>query len=339
MSEWHPEIVRIGAIYPHPNKNSTDPALRCDTLSVTEVQGGYPVLFRTGEFKEGDLATYIPVDTVVPENSSTFAFLGEFRRIKAKRMRGVFSMGMLIVAPSDAIEGTPVAESMGLVKYEPSEEKLKMANGENIPGPVGWEFSRYTDIEALRRYRNVLTVGEDVVITEKIHGQNARLCWDPDEKRLWVGSRTMVKKRDGTVNWWNVVNKLDLEEKLAKFPRIIFFGEIYGKSIQNLTYGLAEKAFAIFDSYDSVKGCYKPWVETEKMTKEMGLNTVPVLYKGPWQGYDTHVSLAEGKSTIADHVREGFVVQPDVTRWDHKCGRVILKHIGEGYLLRSEKKK
>lgn len=340
MTEWTPEVVQVGEVFPHPNKDNPDPAMKCDTLSYTEVFGGYPVLFRTGEFKTGDIAAYIPVDTVVPEDHPMFAFLGNHRRIKAKRLRGMFSMGMLVACPQEPAMkvGDSVKDYFGLVKYEPSEEGFKSSRGMAVAGPTGWEFPKYTDIEALRRNKNVLVVGEEVVILEKVHGSNARYCWDDKEEKLWVGSHNVIKKRDGEVNWWHIANKLGLEEKLSKFPGTIFFGEIYGKSIQNLTYGLTTKEFRVFDTFDTKKNAYNDWDKTVALTAEAGLELVPVLYRGPWLGVDRHIEMAEGQSMIASHVREGFVVKPVIDRWEHRCGRVILKHIGEGYMLRDEKK-
>lgn len=79
------EVVRVGAIEKHPN---------ADTLGITRVFG-YPVIVKLGDFREGDLAAYVPVDTVMPEGEE-WAFLGKSpRRVCAKRLRGVFSMGML----------------------------------------------------------------------------------------------------------------------------------------------------------------------------------------------------------------------------------------------------
>ena len=65
-------------------------------------------------------------------------------------------------------------------------------------------------------------------------------------------------------------------------------------------------------------------------------HTVPLLYRGAWKL--ELVSLAEGKTTFpgANHVREGLVVKPVEERWDFTCGRVVLKYIGEGYLLRKD---
>ena len=57
MSEGAVQVVRIGPVRKHPN---------ADTLSVTDIHGGYPVIFRTGDYHEGDLAVYVPVDSIVP---------------------------------------------------------------------------------------------------------------------------------------------------------------------------------------------------------------------------------------------------------------------------------
>lgn len=38
MSEFHVEVVRVGPVTKHPN---------ADTLSITNIHGGYPVIMRT----------------------------------------------------------------------------------------------------------------------------------------------------------------------------------------------------------------------------------------------------------------------------------------------------
>jgi hypothetical protein len=44
-------------------------------------------------------------------------------RIKAKRLRGVFSMGFLMPAPAGAAEGQDLAKDLGVYKYEEPEER------------------------------------------------------------------------------------------------------------------------------------------------------------------------------------------------------------------------
>lgn len=326
MSEWFVEVVKIGKIEKHPN---------ADSLSITQILGGYPVTFRTGDYQEGDLAIYVPVDSIVPENDF-FAFLGGHRRIKAKKIRGIFSQGMLIpisLLPLEArFEGNVVHEQLQIKKWLPQQELGYSAKGLQEEDPPNWIFPKYTDIEGLRRYKNVLQEGEEVVITEKLHGCNSRFVWDGE--RIWAGSRNQIKKRDTKTFWWKLVEDLDLESKLKQFPKTIFFGEIIGKSVQDLSYDCENLDFLVFDTFDVSTGNFNNWDTTVELSTKAGLKSVSVLYRGPWLGFESHASLAEGKSTLASHIREGFVVKPTLERLDYRHNRVIFKLVGETFLLR-----
>ena len=58
MSEWHCQIVTIEKVEKHPN---------ADKLSIAYVNGDYPVIIKNDDFKVGDIASYLCVDTVVPD--------------------------------------------------------------------------------------------------------------------------------------------------------------------------------------------------------------------------------------------------------------------------------
>jgi len=332
MSEFHINIIRVGKIEAHPN---------ADALELTRVFD-YPVIVRKGEYKEGDLAVYIPVDSVVPDTEQ-WAFLAGHRRIKAKRLRGIFSMGLLSQCPisnKELLVGEDVRDIMNITKYEPPPDFIM--GGESELGPLEWSFPTYTDLEALRRHPNVLVEGESVVLTEKIHGANARFVHDGN--RLWVGSHTQIKRQEEESKkergiWWRIANKTNLEYKLSKVPMYVFFGEVYG-GVQDLKYGLGSDCdLRIFDVYDIKKMKYLDFNDAWWMTKSCGLQWVPVLYEGQWRTTlsDEH---AEGLTQIPNgkNVREGFVVRPIVERYDSTIGRVILKRHGEGYLLRNKEK-
>lgn len=323
MSEFHVRVVRVGDIEKHPN---------ADTLSITKVDD-YPVIIRTGDFKPGDLAVYVPIDSVIPKDSVTFAFLGDMRRIKAKKLRGIFSMGLLVPPPADLpperLEvGTNVQAEFGIEKYDPEvgfAGAVLGGDNEKDPGflPV------YTDIEGLRRYPNVLAQGEEVVLTEKTHGCNSRFVFR--DGRLWIGSHKRIKKADGSTVWHEAASRYALAEKLAAHPNIAIYGEVYGQ-VQDLKYGVQDGVrLALFDAMDTLTRRYFDFDEFVAFAGVLGLPTVPILYRGPWSN-DLR-AMAEGKSTMADHVREGFVVRPVKERHEH-MGRVVLKMVGEGYLLR-----
>jgi len=66
------EVVRVGEVLEHDN---------ADNLEIVKVFG-YTVVVRKGDFKSGDLAVYIPPDSVVPETSQfDFLFFGSKERL------------------------------------------------------------------------------------------------------------------------------------------------------------------------------------------------------------------------------------------------------------------
>ncbi len=329
MSTFKVEVIRIGAIERHPN---------ADTLSTTKVWD-YPVIIKTGEFKSGDLAAYVPVDGVVPSfapgggasegrpSTDRFAFLGEHRRIKARRLRGIFSMGLLIQADAGWTEGQDVSATLGIVKYEQPEAMV--TGGDNEPCP--FTFPTYTDIEGYRRFPNVLRDGEEVVITEKIHGANGR--WAFHEGRLWAGSHHSIKRNAPGVIWWRVASAADLEARLQRRPGVALFGEVYG-DVQDLKYGTkkGELRLVLFDALELSSLRYLGWDRTVEIAESLELPMVPMLHRGAWSA--PLLALASGRSTIADNIREGIVIRPVAERFDESVGRAIVKFIGEEYLLR-----
>lgn len=326
MSEFHVDVVRLGEVLPHPN---------ADLLEITNVHGGYPCIIRKGDFKPGDLAVYVPIDTTLPD-IECFSFLADRDRkhLRAKKLRGIFSMGLIIPPPEGVSEGDDVAELLGVTKWEAGDDP-NVTGGECEPPPQGWHFPHYTDLDALRRRKWLLVPGEEVVITEKIHGANARYVHDGE--RLWVGSRKQIKVEDPASIWWKAAAQCDLAEKLAQAPMHVFFGEVFGQ-VQDLKYGVNGVAFRCFDVFDVSAGRYLDHDEARFLADDLGIEWVPLLYRGPWEPENVD-TWCEGFSAIegANHVREGFVVKPVRERYDERVGRVILKMHGQGYLLRKGK--
>ncbi len=320
MSEFKVEVVEVGAVEKHPN---------ADALEIVRVFD-YPVCCRLGDFKTGDRAVYLPIDSVVPSDDPRWTFLGGHRRIKAKRLRGVFSMGLLTACddPSWPV-GTDVREHMRIEKYEPAIDSGKTTSGPQEPDP-GY-MPKYTDLEGMRRHVGALDDGEEVVLTEKIHGANARYVFT--EGRLWVASRTTYKAESDACTWWSAARRYQLAEKLALLPDVAIYGEVYG-SVQDLKYGTdpGEVRLILFDAMDIKTREYLDYDAFIDVAARLGLQAAPSLYRGPWS--DSLRTMANGKSTIAEHMREGFVVRPTRERRSDRLGRVILKLVGEDYLLR-----
>jgi len=166
------DVVRI-KLEPHPN---------ADLLSIVRI-GDFQCVVRTEDWQDGDLGIYIPPDSIVPETKE-FEFLGRHRRIKARKLRGEWSVGLLIPAPSGAEVGDDYMKKLGIVHYEPEIQGNFTTGGENVSPPPGF-YPTY-DILNFRKptFANRFIDGEEVVVTEKIHG-----C---------VNSHTRISMPDGT---------------------------------------------------------------------------------------------------------------------------------------------
>lgn len=234
MSEFKIEVVRIGPVTKHPN---------ADTLSLTSIHGGYPVIFQTGQYAEGDLAVYIPVDAIVPETEE-WAFLKGKTRIRAMKLRGIFSMGVLTKPLPGAVLGQDVREALAITKYEEEVE-----GPEDAPSPKGLPIPKY-DVEGYRRYPDILEVGEEVVITEKLHGENARYMLDADGV-LHVGSRGRWKNPEGNTKWAQIARARGLKNELmlAQFVDCVLYGEAHGYT-GGFPYGAKAPSFRMFDVFD-----------------------------------------------------------------------------------------
>lgn len=377
MTDWTVHLIQIGKFGNHPN---------ADSLDITQIYG-QNVIFKRGTYKEGDLAVFLPPDTCMPMNPEhpllkDNPHLKPGHRVDAVRLRGIFSNGFTVPARvlftedelKDIPLGTHVAERIGVAKYEDQGDKLS-TSGDNEKDP-GY-MPTYTDIDGWAKYRDkgLIKEGDEVVLTEKIHGANARFCYR--DGRLWVGSRTGVKAQyvrpDGTEGnlWWKVAKDMSLEGRFKwlngisdpsvawtktfsteEFPTLqgvdlsgtVLFGEVYGQ-VQDLKYGVNSGcSFRVFDTFNPTLGHYNDWNVTVAIVAAMGLDLVPVLYEGPWK--PELEELRNGPSVLyPGHTREGFVIKPVKEEYVQFVpgtrhaftGRVIFKYVGEDYKTRKRK--
>lgn len=372
MSDWQPQVVRIEKLIKHPD---------ADALDIATVLGDYPVIVKRDEYRVGDVTGYIPIDSIVPD-TELFYFLcpvnreqyeenGEiksrilgpkytigtvpekYRRIKAKKIRGTYSQGMLFQIPQSEIVdfhavpvgwnvGDSLVEALGLKKWEEEEEdnlpnakKSKGANAEKAP--QGWTIPYY-DVDGLRKYIDCLSPTEEIVLTEKVHGSNAAFCHDGE--RLWVKSRNFYKKMDEDDPWWDIAVRYNLEEKLKQHPFKVFFGEMYGQ-IKGFRYdceliaGKMHSKIRFFDVWDAKTMRYLDYDDFTSTVLGIGLELMPELYRGPWLGKDAMYPYAEGLTNLGGkHIREGFVLRTVKERYEPRLdSRMQVKLVGEGYNL------
>lgn len=373
MSDWHPQIVKIESVRKHPD---------ADALDICTVLGDYPVITKRDEYTVGSYAGYIPIDSIVPDTED-FHFLcpkayekyedengnlqqrqlgpkypvgsvpEKYRIIKAKRIRGTYSQGMLVAPPVKIVdyhftpvgynEGDSIVEILGLKKWEEPEEEENIPNPKRPRGanqaspPKGWAMPHY-DVDGIRKYLACLQENEEIVLTEKIHGANGGFSFDGE--KLWVKSRNYYKKQDEDDMWWDIAFRYDLENKLKAYPGLVFFGEVYGQ-VKGFRYdtiiaeGRLMQKVRFFDVWDTKNLKYLNYKDRVKVITEAGLDPVPELYRGPWLGKEKMYPYAEGMTTLGGkHVREGWVLNTLVERYEPKLdSRMQVKLVGEGYNL------
>lgn len=321
MSTHKVEVVKLGPVRKHPN---------ADSLGLVDVWG-YTCAVRLGEWNEGDLAAYIEPDYVVP-NDERFAFLGGRCRIKPVRLRGQWSQGLLVRPPDGAVEGDDVMAALGVERYEPPETRQPGARLGNprtdFTTPPSGFFPVY-DVEPWRRYAGLLTEGEPVMVTEKLHGASCRFVWQGE--RLHVGSRKNWWKPDCDSIWSRLARELQwIAAWCERRPGVCLYGEVYGQ-VQDLKYdcGPGELRFLAFDAWLG-----QAWMDIREL--RASCDCVPLLYDGPYHRADIE-AMGEGQSTIAGNVREGCVIRTVPLRYSNELnGMVQLKCVGNGYLSRAK---
>lgn len=331
MSEHAVKVIEITELHPHAN---------ADRLCLVPV-GGWSCVVGKDQFKLGDRAIYIEPDYVVPLDRPEFAFLRKpdsdkmKHRLKAIRLRGVVSFGLLIAIPealADRAVGDNVIDELGIERYEPP---VKLAPGGLDDGLPQREwpqvYSPKFDVENVQRYEDVLRSGEPVVVTEKVDGASTRYVWK--DGRLYIGSRTRWLKADVLTHWTRAfLNTPQIAAWCEAHPETVLYGETYGP-VQSLRYGRQEPAFVAFAAMHS--GEWQNLPELQRSWAEFGVPFCAKVYAGPYDR-DLIARLAESDSThstVPGHMMEGVVIVPAIERRDERIGRVCLKLISIRYWL------
>ena len=358
MSTLVVEVCEVKAVYPHP---------QADALEFITVKGWQVIVQKALGLKVGQKVVYFPPDSVLPPELADRLGITRYLaplpreidgtrkpglRVRAARLRGEPSYGTIDhdVDPSWEV-GRDVKDVYGVTKFEPP---VRPTDGETLPSVAA--FHRYTDIENLRNFPDVLVPGEEVVITEKIHGKNCRLGLirvseeGNDTFEFMAGSndvrRREVDQKGRPSDFWRPMTEpvQDLLRHLSGGEHsVVLFGELFGSGVQDMAYGLGNgtKKFRAFDV--AVNGKYLDYEEKASVLSQFGVEMAPNLYRGPfsWEVVEEHTY---GPTTMCSAVetgrfggREGCVVTPVQERYAPLLGgsgRVILKSISADYLAR-----
>lgn len=229
--------------------------------------------------------------------------------------------------------GIDVTEALGIQKWEPPVPA-------QLAGEVLGNFPSLvpkTDQERVQNLTREIQEWRDLEfeITEKLDGSSCTFFLD-SESNLHVCSRNLDLKYKETNSFWRIAVKHDIQAKMqqAGLKNFAIQGELVGEGIQGNKYKLKGIDFFVFDMYNCNTGSYVDPITRQGISKDLGLNHVPVLEikldPNSFQ-VDILLELAVGKSVInKDTEREGIVL---------KCTKDPLVHfkaISNKFLLKND---
>lgn len=339
------------------------------------IAGGWNAITKKGEFNVGALTIVATTDAVIPEALSekmgVTNYLRKGNRVRTVKLRGVYSECLIIpiiyAKARSIVEGKDLMEELGITKYEPPVKQIQLASGRKIKWRDNQNFHIYHKFPNLKNVAGLFTEADEVQITRKIHGTNARYgivkkskltLWDRVRKFLriadeWIeyeyiyGSHNCEKGSDtqgfySTDVWRTIAEAYGIKERLWNQAKkysaedlgsgLVLYGEIYGAGIQkNYEYGLTDIKFVGFDV--TVDGKYLSPETTHLVTScDLELPHVEVLYNGSWsqEVQDRYVFNNFIEGTKVPH--EGVVIK-------HVSGErnKVAKVINPDYLIYGEK--
>jgi len=348
-----------------------------DNIELVTV-GGWNAITKKSEYSVGDKVVVATTDAVIPQDLSDLMgvtnYLRKGQRVRTVKLRGVYSECLLIpfkyLAPksleNNVNEGDDMMTILGITKFEPPVKTVQLSvGGRKIKYHQNPNFKVYYKFPNQKNVPDMFSEEDEVVITRKLHGTNARYgivrkkklsLWDRVKMffgNQWVafeyvlGSHNVEKGSDSqgfydTNVWEEVAEKYNIRGKLWDHVKetyepfdltegVVIYGEIYGAGIQkNYDYGLTDIKFAGFDV--QVDGVYQPYINETVHFDCLQLPQVELLYKGNWnkEEQDKYVFNNNIEGTKVPH--EGVVVK-SVTG---NRGRVS-KVINPDYSIFSEK--
>lgn len=320
MSERVAKVIPINLIK-HPN---------ADSLSINEF-GGYTTVLRTEDWVGKKLGIFIEPDTIVDTTRPEFSFLdasGKPIRIKAKRLRQVWSMGLTIPAPEGAKEGDDYWDILGLVHYEPEIEHVS-TGGNWAKAPSLWGDMTKYDVDNGRndKYASVFTPGETVLVTHKLNGSNVAFVFS--DGQMYCRSRSGFREREDNIFWRCLTP--EMEKFCVDNPDHVLYGEVIG-GVKGYRYDVpvGEVSFRCFDIMQPNRQytCVDRW---EGLCQDHSIRTVPIVGRLPFD-MKHFLELCQVPCPLGNPISEGIVIKSIVERRNYTTGRAIIKIVNPAYL-------
>jgi len=253
--------------------------------------------------------------------------------------------------------GQDVSEILGITKYTPPIPVHMAGEVANLfDHTVRYDFDRW------EQNTELFEPSEQVVASEKLHGTMMAILYVPglnhpemfgSNGEIIVHSKGLgasglafqnVPANDGNLYVRTLRHLLDngLEDKLQTMSQeyggksIAVIGEIFGKGVQDLAYGLDRPEFRMFDVRVGDKYLTQIKLRIE-CVHNLGIDLVPTVYEGPFDIAELE-AVRDGRTMLGGtNIREGIVVRSATEARHEIHGRKICKIISPDYLIRRVK--
>ena len=333
-----------------------------DAIECAVVNGGWPVVIRKGEYKVGDVAIYLEIDSWVPHELAPFLSKGQEpreyngvkgERLKTVKLRGQVSQGLLLplstwgpknrpwtIGEEGFDVGTDLTEYLGIQKWEPPiPAQLQGVMKGNFPN-----FLPKTDQERCQNLRKEIFetfLDEIYEVTTKLDGSSMTVYVRDGE--VGVCSRNIdLIETEGNSFWkaareQNIVEAL-LEACAAKGEEYAIQGELIGEGIQGNPEKLTGQRFYLFDIYSITEDRYLSPSERYSILDKLNMNGasiehVPIVngvmnVTGHFGTIEELLEFAEGQSLNPQTKREGVVFKSHGSDFTFKAiaNSYLLKH-------------
>jgi RNA ligase (TIGR02306 family) len=293
------------------------------------VVGGWVVVIKKGDFKAGDLAVYLEIDSFVPTELAPFLSKGQEprvyngvrgERLRTVKLRGTTSQGLLLPIET-AFPGSErrfwwsqvdvdVSERLGIQLWS---APIPAQLAGDVEGPFPTAIPR-TDQERIQNLTEQLREWQgntDFIweITEKLDGSSMTVFVNGDSEGVCSRNWNLKETEGNTL--WRVARRNDLLTKIRNTNRnLALQGELIGEGIQKNAYKITGQDFFVFDIYDIDRGDYMTPFERRVFCDTHGIKHVPVLAKEMViQEWVTGLlTMADGQSVLNPKTaREGLV--------------------------------
>lgn len=298
---------------------------------------GWQCVVKKNNYNVGDLAIYFAIDSVLDPLQKNFSFL-EGKRLKSKKILNALSQGLL--GPLSWL--TDFDNGIDLNKIKLDDDVTKLLNVRKFVMTAELQqymdnneekrrfphFVPQTDEERLQNIPKVLhsLTDKEVVITRKEDGTSTTYIYcknkqseeNTDDLFLICGRNKILTKANASdftsgPHYFDIADKFNIEDKMRKLGKNIGIqGEIVGPKINCNRLKLTEHDYRVFNIWDIDNQRYLMWEHVVEITNKLGLNCVPLIYKGlfksEWSVREL-LKMANDIEYTKDVPAEGMVVK------------------------------